>query len=69
MKFYLKAYLDILDAQKEEKSGREQVFYHCNWGIADSLGFPLMLAPLRSTDSPDVTRQHDGWAGWQHLGR
>lgn len=57
MKFYLKAYLDILDAQKEEKSGWEQIFYHCNWGIADSLGFPLMLAPLRSTDSPDVTRQ------------
>lgn len=57
MKFYLKVYLDILDAQKEEKSGWEQVFYHCNWGIAESLGFPLMLASLRSTDSPDVTRQ------------
>jgi uncharacterized protein with ParB-like and HNH nuclease domain len=57
MKFYLKAYLDILDGQKEEKLGWEQVFYHCNWGIADSLGFPLMLAPLRSTDSPDVVRQ------------
>jgi hypothetical protein len=57
MKFYLRAYLDILDAQKEEKPGWEQVFYHSNWGIADSLGFPLMLAPLKSTDSPDVTRQ------------
>jgi uncharacterized protein with ParB-like and HNH nuclease domain len=57
MKFYLRAYLDILDAQKEEKPGWEHVFYHCNWGIADSLGFPLMLAPLKSTDSPDVTRQ------------
>ena len=57
MKFYLRAYLDILDAQKEEKPGWENVFYHSNWGIADSLGFPLMLAPLKSTDSPDVTRQ------------
>ena len=57
MKYYLRAYLDILDAQKEEKPGWEHVFYHCNWGIADSLGFPLMLAPLKSTDSPDVTRQ------------
>jgi len=56
MKYYLRAYLDILDAQKEEKPGWEQVFYHCNWGIADSLSFPLMLAPLKSTDSPDVTR-------------
>jgi len=57
MKFYLRAYLNILDAQKEEKSGWEHVFYHGNWGIADSLGFPLMLAPLKSTDSPDITRQ------------
>lgn len=56
MKFYLRAYLDILDAQKEEKAGWENVFYHCNWSIADSLGFPLMLAPLKSTDSADVTR-------------
>lgn len=57
MKYYLGAYLDILDAQKEEKPGWEHVFYHSNWGIADSLGFPLMLAPLKSTDSPDVARQ------------
>ncbi len=57
MKFYLRAYLDILAAQNEEKPGWEHVFYHCNWGIADSLGFALMLAPLKSTDSADVTRQ------------
>jgi len=57
MKYYLRAYLDILDAQKEEKLGWEHVFYHCNWGIADSLGFALMLAPLKATDSADVTRQ------------
>ncbi len=57
MKYYLRAYLDILDAQKEEKPGWEHVFYHCNWGIADSLGFALMLAPLKSTDSADETRQ------------
>lgn len=57
MKFYLRAYLDILDAQKEEKPGQEHVFYHRHWGIAQSLGLPLMLAPLKSTDSPEVTRQ------------
>ena len=55
--YYLRAYLEILEAQKGEKKGLENVFYHYNWGIADSLGFPLMLAPLRSTDSADVTRQ------------
>lgn len=57
VKYYLRAYLDILAAQKEEKAGWEHVFYHFQWGIADSLGFPLMLAPLKSTDSPEVTRQ------------
>ena len=57
MKYYLRAYLDILDAQKKEKAGWENVFYHYNWGIADSLSFALMLAPLNATDSPDVTRQ------------
>lgn len=62
MKFYLRAYVDILDAQTEEKAGLEHVFYHCNWGIADSLGFPLMLAPLmlaplKSSDNDEVKRQ------------
>ncbi len=54
--FYLRAYLNILDAQKTEKTGWENVFYHFNWGIAESLSLPLMLAPLKSTDSDEVTR-------------
>ncbi len=57
IKFYLRAYLDILDAQKEEKPGWEHVFYINHWGIAPSLAFPLMLAPLKSTDSTDMMRQ------------
>ena len=57
MKFYLRAYLDILDAQKKEKPGWEHVFYIEQWGIAPSLAFPLMLSPLKSSDCPDVTRQ------------
>jgi uncharacterized protein with ParB-like and HNH nuclease domain len=57
MKFYLRSYLEILEAQTAEKTGWENVFYHSQWGIADSLGFPLMMAPLKSTDSPDLTRQ------------
>lgn len=55
--FYLRIYLNILDAQKEEKPGLEHVFYISHWGIAPSLAFPLMLAPLKSTDSQDMTRQ------------
>jgi uncharacterized protein with ParB-like and HNH nuclease domain len=57
MKYYLRAYIDIIYAQKEERPGWENVFYHSQWGIADSLGFALMLAPLKATDSSDVTRQ------------
>lgn len=56
MKYYMRSYMDILDAQKTEKAGWEHVFYHHHWGIADSLSFPLMLAPLRITDSADVAR-------------
>lgn len=57
MKYYLRAYLDILEAQKAETPCLEHVFYHSNWGIADSLSLPLMMAPLKSSDSPEVTRQ------------
>lgn len=57
MKFYLRSYLEILDAQTAEKAGWENVFYHTQWGIAYSLSFPLMMAPLKSTDPPDITRQ------------
>ncbi len=57
MKYFLQPYRDILDAQREEKTGWERVFYINHWGVARSLAFPLMLAPLRSTDSRDVMRQ------------
>jgi hypothetical protein len=57
MKFYLEAYLAILDAQDQERSDWESVFYHSKWGVAESLGYSLMLAPLRSSDSPEITRQ------------
>lgn len=56
LKFYLRAYLSILDAQKNEKSGWEHVFYHYHWGIAESLALPLMLSPLNSTDTPEITK-------------
>ncbi len=57
MRFYLRAYINILEAQKEEKPGWEHVFYQHNWGIADSLSFPLMLASLNSSDNLEITRQ------------
>ncbi len=57
MQYFLQAYQSILDAQKEESAGWEHVFYIKHWGIAPSLAFPLMLAPLKSTDSPDIAQQ------------
>jgi hypothetical protein len=56
MNFYLRAYLNILDAQAEETPGWEHVFYAGHWGIAPSLALPLMLAPLKPADSSDTTR-------------
>lgn len=57
MNFYLRAYFDILNAQKEETVGLEHVFYIRHWGIARSLALPLMLAPLKSTDAPDLVHK------------
>jgi hypothetical protein len=57
MKFYLRYYLAILDAQGAEKPGWECVFYHSQWGVAESLSLPLMMAPLKSSDSPETARQ------------
>jgi uncharacterized protein with ParB-like and HNH nuclease domain len=56
MNFYLRAYLSILEAQKQEKAGWEHIFFNCYWGIAPSLSFPLMLAPLCITDSQETVR-------------
>lgn len=56
MEFFLRSYLEILAAQQSEKHGLEHVFYHAHWGIADSLSYPLMLAPLQSTDSEQTAR-------------
>jgi uncharacterized protein with ParB-like and HNH nuclease domain len=57
LKFYLRFYQEILNARKEEKPGLEYVHYINYWGIADSLSMPLMLAPLRTTDSDEVARR------------
>ncbi len=53
MDFYVKAYLDIVDARQEERVGSEQLFYTSICGIAPSLAFPLMLAPLKPSDGAD----------------
>jgi len=52
--FYLKAYLKILEAQKNLMDGLEHIYYISKWGIANTLSYPLMLAPLRPDDSTEI---------------
>jgi len=55
--FFLKAYLKILEAQKNLTDGLEHIYYISKWGIANTLGYPLMLAPLYTNDSPETVSQ------------
>jgi len=57
LEFFGRCYMLIKDAQVQELPGWEHVYYHHCWGIAESLSAPLMLAPLRSTDSEDIVRK------------
>lgn len=54
--FYHAAYIRILEAQKQEQKELAYVFYHSKWGVAESLSYPLMLAPLTMTD--DIVTQN-----------
>lgn len=51
--FYLKSYLKILEAQTNLTPGLEHIYYISKWGIANTLSYPLMLAPLTSDDSKE----------------
>jgi hypothetical protein len=52
--FYLKAYIQILKAEKSLNPRLEHVFYIHRWGIAPTLSFPLMLAPLNVGDDDET---------------
>lgn len=52
--FYLKAYIQILKAEKTFNKKLEHVYYIHRWGIAPTLSFPLMLAPLKISDNDEV---------------
>jgi len=53
-RFYREAYLRILHAQTTFTTALPHVHYSYHWGIAPSLSFPLMLASLVPTDSPET---------------
>lgn len=56
MSYFIKAYTNILKAQKTEVDGWEHVFYIKICGIAPSLALALMLSPLKSSDTDEETR-------------
>jgi len=52
--FFVKVYLQIRDSYYEYDKQLEHVFYIGQWGIADSLQEPLLLAPINDKDSPAI---------------
>lgn len=53
-KFFLNAYKYILNAEQKLTESLQHVFYIGRWGIANSLSYPLLLAPLQITDHSDT---------------
>lgn len=55
--FFLKYFLQIKKSEQEINSKLPHVYYaHC-WGIAESLKYPLFLAPLTTDDSDEICLQ------------
>lgn len=50
-KFFLSAYKKILYAGIKYRNDLPNVYYIRHWGIANSLSYPLLLAPLNISDS------------------
>lgn len=56
-KFFLKIHTRILEAERHFKPGLEYLYYIKRWGIANSLSYPLLLAPLKTDDTDSVINQ------------
>lgn len=50
-KFFLKVYKRILEAERAFNPELNHIYYINRWGIANSLSYPLLLAPLKTDDS------------------
>lgn len=55
--FYVKWYLQIYDAYNAFNKDTEHIHYIKNWGIAESLQEPLLLAPVNFGDKPDIIKR------------
>ncbi|MFO7853449.1 MAG: DUF262 domain-containing protein, partial [Bacteroidales bacterium] len=56
-KFFLSAYKRILNAELNYTDKLSHVYYIKRWGIANSLSYPLFLAPLTLNDTEDEMLQ------------
>lgn len=56
-KFFLKQYLAIKKAEQAFNASLEYIYYINRWGIADSLRYPLLLAPLNKEDDDEIVHQ------------
>src|SRR5690625_7764519 len=55
--YYQKAYCRILDAEQNFDKELEHVYYISRWGIAKSLSYPLLLAPVTKEDTIAIANQ------------
>ncbi|MFV8423331.1 hypothetical protein, partial [Vibrio parahaemolyticus] len=58
-RYYVNAYKRLRNAEETFTPELDSVHYIYQWGIASSLSYPLMLAPLKTTDSVDLANQKD----------
>lgn len=58
--FFLNAYKHVLSAERKLTDTLQHIFYIKRWGIANSLSYPLLLAPLKTIDNSDcITEKMD----------
>ena len=55
--FFLRAYHSILEAERKFNPELEHIYYINRWGIANSLSYPLLLAPLKPGDSKELIQE------------
>lgn len=56
-RYYVNAYKRLRNAEETFTLELDSIHYIYQWGIASSLSYPLMLAPLKTTDSVDLANQ------------
>lgn len=56
-KYYVNAYKRLRHAEETFSPELDSIHYIWQWGIANSLSYPLMLAPLKTTDSVELANQ------------